>query len=78
MSKKGAIPDAWDDDWERLADVSSSTYMLTRTRTEMANARHAQTTTKTSPEEGSKDVKLSKADRKALHAQANKQLWEAA
>lgn len=23
MSKKGAVPDAWDDDWETLADVSS-------------------------------------------------------
>jgi hypothetical protein len=22
MSKKAALPDAWDDDWESLADVS--------------------------------------------------------
>ncbi|KAJ9647840.1 hypothetical protein H2201_001204 [Coniosporium apollinis] len=55
MSKKGAVPDAWDDDWETLADK---------------------------PEEPSKPVqqpvKITKAERKAQHAEANRQLWQSA
>ncbi|KAF2266891.1 hypothetical protein CC78DRAFT_491304 [Lojkania enalia] len=56
MSKKGDVPDAWDDDWESLADK---------------------------PEEPLKkdqvsEPKLSKAERRARHAELNRQIWESA
>ncbi|KAF2199940.1 hypothetical protein GQ43DRAFT_490571 [Delitschia confertaspora ATCC 74209] len=55
MSKK-AVPDAWEDDWESLADV----YKITET------------------EEPKPNKKLSKAERKAQHAELNRKIWESA
>ncbi|KAH8808340.1 hypothetical protein F5884DRAFT_857878 [Xylogone sp. PMI_703] len=56
MSKKPAVPDAWDDDWEAQADKSDAA--------EAANPRG--------------QVKLSKAERLAQHAELNKKIWESA
>jgi hypothetical protein len=59
MSKKAAIPDAWDDDWEAQADK--------------ADAAAAAESIK--PE---KELKVSKAERLAKHAETNKKIWESA
>jgi hypothetical protein len=59
MSKKAAIPDAWDDDWEAQADK--------------ADAAAAAESNK--PE---KELKVSKAERLARHAETNKKIWESA
>ncbi|SMQ46488.1 unnamed protein product [Zymoseptoria tritici ST99CH_1A5] len=56
MSKKAAIPDAWDDDWVKAAD-------------------------KPDTQQSSQDsiaAKLSKAERRAQHAEQQKQLWDTA
>lgn len=57
MSKKAAIPDAWDDDWEVQADKAD------------ANAEKAK---------AEEQVKISKAERLAKHAETNKKIWESA
>ncbi|OSS45737.1 hypothetical protein B5807_09768 [Epicoccum nigrum] len=54
-TKKGALADAWDDDWESLADKEDA-----------------------KPAEPPKPVKISKAERRAQHAQFNRELWESA
>ncbi|KAF9695788.1 hypothetical protein EKO04_006039 [Ascochyta lentis] len=51
---KGALADAWDDDWESLADKEE-------VKPEVV-----------------KPVKLSKAERRAQHAQLNREIWESA
>ncbi|KAJ4380487.1 hypothetical protein N0V86_003842 [Didymella sp. IMI 355093] len=53
-AKKGALADAWDDDWESLADKEEV------------------------KPEPIKPVKLSKAERRAQHAQLNREIWESA
>ncbi|KAH6615161.1 hypothetical protein C7974DRAFT_60219 [Boeremia exigua] len=53
-TKKGALADAWDDDWESLADKEEV------------------------QPEPIKPVKISKAERRAQHAQFNRELWESA
>ncbi|KAF1364669.1 hypothetical protein EJ07DRAFT_161664 [Lizonia empirigonia] len=53
-AKKGALADAWDDDWESLADREE-------VKTEVVQP-----------------VKLSKAERRAQHAQFNREIWESA
>ncbi|CAG8978756.1 hypothetical protein HYALB_00012741 [Hymenoscyphus albidus] len=58
MVKKAAIPDAWDDDWESLADKEAGGVQLTQP-----------------PEE---EVKISKAERLARHAETNKKIWQSA
>ncbi|KAK7529087.1 uncharacterized protein IWZ02DRAFT_369887 [Phyllosticta citriasiana] len=55
-SSKAKVPDAWDDDWEALADKEES----------------APTTAPPLSK------KLTKAERRAQHAEFNKQLWQAA
>ncbi|KAF1984803.1 hypothetical protein K402DRAFT_335881 [Aulographum hederae CBS 113979] len=57
MSKTRAVPDAWDDDWEAVADKQEN---------EPQN------------EETVLPVKLTKAERRAQHAEFNKKLWETA
>ncbi|KAF2472100.1 uncharacterized protein BDR25DRAFT_18309 [Lindgomyces ingoldianus] len=57
MPGKGALPDAWDDDWESLADKQETSDMN---------------------EEPPAPVKISKAERKAKHAELNRQIWESA
>jgi hypothetical protein len=57
MSKKAAIPDAWDDDWESQADKVDA-------EAEKAKAEE--------------QVKVSKAERLAKHAETNKKIWESA
>ncbi|KAK3397916.1 hypothetical protein B0T20DRAFT_439432 [Sordaria brevicollis] len=57
MGKNDSVPDAWDDDWESLADRASKE--------------------EPSPEP-EKEVKMTKAERLAMHAEAQRKLWEAA
>ncbi|KAK0647716.1 hypothetical protein DIS24_g7450 [Lasiodiplodia hormozganensis] len=49
------VPDAWDDDWEAIADKQDA-----------------------APPEPQPPKKLTKAERRAQHAEFNRQLWEAA
>lgn len=57
MSKKAAVPDAWDDDWEATVDKQDDALQEEKL-----------------PEE----IKVSKAERRAKHAELNKQLWDSA
>ncbi|PMD14580.1 hypothetical protein NA56DRAFT_373810 [Hyaloscypha hepaticicola] len=57
MSKKGAVPDAWDDDWESQADKADAA---------------------TAAAKADEEVKISKAERLAKHAETNRKLWESA
>ena len=57
MSKKAAVPDAWDADWESQADKVD------------AEAEKAKV---------EDQVKISKSERLARHAETNKKLWESA
>lgn len=57
MSKKIAVPDAWDDDWESQADKADAAAIAAKT---------------------GEEVKVSKAERLAKHAETNKKLWESA
>lgn len=57
MSKKPAIPDAWDDDWESQAD---------KAETAAATAK------------AEEQVRITKAERLAQHAETNKKIWESA
>ncbi|RDW71940.1 hypothetical protein BP5796_07974 [Coleophoma crateriformis] len=61
MSKKAAVPDAWDDDWEAQADKAD----------ELAEKAAADIKVE-------EQVKISKAERLARHADENKKLWESA
>ncbi|KAF2088852.1 hypothetical protein K490DRAFT_2545, partial [Saccharata proteae CBS 121410] len=63
MSKKSAVPDAWDDDWETLADVG------------IPSRPHKQDSTTDEPKQ---PQKITKSELKARHAEANRQLWESA
>ncbi|KAK4996630.1 hypothetical protein LTR66_003800 [Elasticomyces elasticus] len=56
MSKKNAVPNAWDDDWESLADKQ----------------------TIEAPEPAAGSQRVTRAERRVRHAEANKQLWESA
>ncbi|KAF2747290.1 hypothetical protein M011DRAFT_486573 [Sporormia fimetaria CBS 119925] len=56
MSKKTATPDAWDDDWESLADKADDN----------------------TADKVAEPVKLSKAEIKAKHAEAQRKLWKSA
>lgn len=69
-AKKGALADAWDDDWESLADVLFL-YMLAEMGTDNAQKEEVKP-------EPTKPVKLSKAERRAQHAQLNREIWESA
>jgi len=64
-----AVPDAWDDDWQNVVDVSQA---LTVPRL------HTYISQKTPARPKAAPVMLSRAERKAQHAEANRQLWEAA
>lgn len=69
-AKKGVLADAWDDDWESLADVQilclhESTFAYIFQKEEVKP-------------EVVKPVKLSKAERRAQHAQFNREIWESA
>lgn len=57
MSKKFAVPDAWDDDWESQADKADAVV---------------------EPTKAEKELKVSKAERLAKHAETNKKIWESA
>ena len=57
MSRKAAVPDAWDDDWEAQADKVDA-------EAERVKAEE--------------QVKISKAERLARHAETNKKIWESA
>lgn len=56
MRKAGAVPDAWDDDWESQADKEEKLPVPPKTE----------------------EVKTSKAERLAQHAETNKKLWQSA
>ena len=57
MSKKSAVPDAWDDDWESQADKADAAAVAAK---------------------ADEEVKISKAERLAKHAETNRKLWESA
>jgi hypothetical protein len=57
MSKKAAVPDAWDDDWESQADKADAAVAAAKVEEE---------------------IKVTKAERLAKHAETNKRLWESA
>jgi len=57
MSKKCAVPDAWDDDWESQADKADAAAAAAKVEEE---------------------VKVTKAERLARHAETNRKLWESA
>lgn len=69
-AKKGALADAWDDDWESLADVQSL-YLHIVKGTDIAQKEEVKP-------ELIKPAKLSKAERRAQHAQLNREIWESA
>lgn len=56
MKEKARVPDAWDDDWETLADKPEEP----------------------SIEQPQEPVKVSKRERRALHAEEQRRLWESA
>jgi hypothetical protein len=57
MSKKHAVPDAWDDDWESQADKAESVAEVAKVE---------------------EQVKVTKAERLAKHAETNRKIWESA
>ena len=69
-ARKGAVANAWDDDWESLADVQYSCLHITA-------FTYIRQKEEVKPEVA-KPVKLSKAERRAQHAQFNREIWESA
>lgn len=69
---KKDLADAWDDDWENLADVGALPLVYPRTRS------HSTQKEDEKPEEPKPEPKLTKAQLKAKHIELNKQLWESA
>lgn len=67
---KNAVPDAWDDDWEAQADVNLCKSRLQKTMLIWPQKMAAE------PPSPEPEVKLTKAQRKAKHEEANRQLWE--
>ena len=69
-----AVPDAWDDDWEKLVDVLripfGSKFIQISADTKQKSP--------SPPPEPQEEVKVSRAERRARHEEANKQLWESA
>lgn len=57
MSKKSAVPDAWDDEWEAAVDKQDDA---------LQEGKPAE------------EAKISKAERRAKHAELNKKLWDSA
>lgn len=57
MTKKAAVPDAWDDDWESQADKADE---------EAESAKLEE------------QVKVTKSQRLAMHAETNKKIWDSA
>jgi hypothetical protein len=57
MSKKGFVPDAWDDDWESQADKADQEAEAVKVE---------------------EQVKITKAQLLAKHAEENKKIWESA
>lgn len=75
MPPKSAVPDAWDDDWESLADVRSTPCV----QPDLDELIQLQKQENSSPQEPHQEPqKISRAERKAQHAEANRQLWESA
>jgi hypothetical protein len=80
MSAKN-VPSAWDDDWEKTADVRSLPVSfhglkLRYTGISADRLKQAQESAPSEPERGPQI--LSRAERKAQHREANKKLWESA
>ena len=71
MSKQSAIPDAWDEDWETVADVRSRVNSTVLILTCVKNADSEVAQPETAP-------KLTKAQRRAQHLEQQKQLWDSA
>lgn len=73
MNKAG-VPDAWDDDWVKTADVSRHGHFQRR---RMPNADMLQ-----KPESAADQLepvaKLTKSEKRAQHAQLQRQLWDTA
>ncbi|KAF2094854.1 hypothetical protein NA57DRAFT_60265 [Rhizodiscina lignyota] len=75
MSGKNAVPDAWDDDWETIADVRHIARSVVSGLTHALSKKQEIPSQNQTPEP---PARLSKAERKAKHVEANKQLWDAA
>ncbi|KAK4540542.1 hypothetical protein LTR36_009072 [Oleoguttula mirabilis] len=72
MSKKGAVPDAWDDDWVNAADVHHAVETLDdSSHTDYVMQKPEAKTPEPAP-------KLTKSERKAQHQELQKQLWDTA
>lgn len=69
--KKNVPADAWDDDWESLADVRMALLHTTA-------FAHMQQKEDEKPEEQQPEPKLTKAQLKARHIELNRQIWESA
>jgi hypothetical protein len=82
-SKKGSVPDAWDDDWDKVADVRASALHGATHQFRNSVGVQKKLTGIFEQQEPSKpdeepEAKLSRAQRKLKHQEANKQLWESA
>jgi hypothetical protein len=84
--KAGAssVPSAWDDDWEKLADVRPA-HIPPLPKPECRELQPANPTTDKQQQESSApppppapEPKLTRAERKARHQEANAQLWASA
>ena len=74
MSTKGGVPDAWDDDWESLADVRG--LWLRKQDHPMLTVYQKQEPTVDQTEQPA--PKLTKAQRRAQHLEQQRQLWDSA
>lgn len=72
MSKKSAVPDAWDDDWVNAADVRHYLRMQDSEGVILTVTQKPETIT---PQPA---PKLTKSERKAQHQELQKQLWDTA
>jgi hypothetical protein len=72
--KKSTPTSAWEDDWESIADVL---------RAPLPNCAHPTNPAQKQDETDTREdailpAKLSKAERRAKHAEFNRQIWESA
>lgn len=72
MSLQKPTKDAWADDWETIADVRMPLSPLTTTRAHALQKEDAK------PQDAQPPAKLTKAQRRAQHAEFNRKIWESA
>ena len=74
-SSMARVPDAWDDDYEAVVDVSLDTSPLFK---EFFLTSNGHKHPKSPASQASAPPKVSRAERKAQHAEANRALWDSA